>query len=70
MGICKLGKSDLESTPFMLGGNVFGWTIGPERSFKILDNFIESGFRWIDTADCYFKFVPGNKGGESEEIIG
>src|SRR5262249_7881502 len=35
-----------------------------------LDGFVEAGFRWIDTADCYFKFVPGNKGGESEEILG
>lgn len=70
MNTRQLGQTGLEMDPFILGGNVFGWTIGQDMSFRILDGFVEAGFRWIDTADCYFKFVPGNKGGESEEILG
>ena len=66
----KLGKSGLEIAPLMFGGNVFGWTIDEATSFKILDAFVGAGFDAIDTADVYSKWVPGNKGGESEIIIG
>lgn len=66
----KLGKSDLMVSSLMFGGNVFGWTINEAESFKILDRFIDSGFNFIDTADTYSKWVPGNHGGESETIIG
>jgi aryl-alcohol dehydrogenase-like predicted oxidoreductase len=66
----KLGKSDLEIVPLVLGGNVFGWTIDETKSFEILDAFVDRGFNCIDTADIYAKWVPGNQGGESEAIIG
>lgn len=65
-----LGKTDLNIAPIVFGGNVFGWTIDEQKSFEILDQFIESGFNFIDTADVYSRWVPGNKGGESETIIG
>ncbi|MDE8653622.1 aldo/keto reductase [Novosphingobium album (ex Liu et al. 2023)] len=54
----------------VFGGNVFGWTIDRDRSFAVLDAFYEAGGRMIDTADGYSSWVPGNKGGESETIIG
>jgi len=54
----------------VLGGNVFGWTISAEQSFPILDSFYEAGGRMIDSAEGYSAWVPGNKGGESEAIIG
>lgn len=66
----KLGTSALLVSPLTFGGNVFGWTINEQESFKILDAFIESGFNFIDTADTYSTWVHGNKGGESETIIG
>src|SRR5947209_6162519 len=66
----ELGKSGLQVAPLALGGNVFGWTIDEKTSFKILDGFASSGFNLVDTADMYSKWVPGNKGGESETIIG
>ena len=66
----KLGKSAIEIAPLMFGGNVFGWTVDEAMSFKLLDGFVGAGFNAIDTADVYSKWVPGNKGGESETIIG
>ena len=66
----KLGKSDLEVAPLMFGGNVFGWTIDEGTSFRLLDQFVDAGFNFIDTADVYSKWAPGNSGGESEAIIG
>ena len=65
-----LGKTDLNIAPIVFGGNVFGWTIDEQKSFEILDHFIETGFNFIDTADVYSRWVPGNKGGEQETIIG
>ncbi|MCF2148589.1 aldo/keto reductase [Desmonostoc muscorum LEGE 12446] len=66
----KLGRSGLEVSPISFGGNVFGWTIDENTSFEILDNFIAAGGNFIDTADVYSKWVPGNQGGESETILG
>ena len=65
-----IGKSDLKVAPINLGGNVFGWTLNEQQSFEILDKFVGAGFNFIDTADVYSTWVPGNKGGESETIIG
>jgi aryl-alcohol dehydrogenase-like predicted oxidoreductase len=66
----KLGNSDIEVAPLTLGGNVFGWTIDEAKSFEVLDAFADAGCNLIDTADVYSIWVPGNKGGESETIIG
>jgi aryl-alcohol dehydrogenase (NADP+) len=65
-----LGKSDLDVLPLALGGNVFGWTADRDTSFDILDAFHAEGGDFIDTADSYSSWVPGNSGGESETIIG
>ena len=66
----QLGNSGLEVAPLALGGNVFGWTVAEPTSFKLLDAFAAAGFNFIDTADVYSTWVPGNQGGESETIIG
>jgi aryl-alcohol dehydrogenase-like predicted oxidoreductase len=66
----KLGHSNLQVVPLMLGGNVFGWTVDAATSFSILDAFTDAGFNFIDTADVYSRWKPGNHGGESETIIG
>jgi aryl-alcohol dehydrogenase-like predicted oxidoreductase len=66
----RLGKSGIEVAPIAFGGNVFGWTIDEKKSFEMLDAFMASGFNFIDTADTYSRWVPGNRGGESETIIG
>jgi len=66
----QFGKSDLMVSPISFGGNVFGWTLNEEESFRILDEFFDHGFNFIDTADSYSIWVPGHKGGESETIIG
>lgn len=65
-----LGKSGLSIRPFVLGGNVFGWTADRAASFAILDRFAARGGGMIDTADVYSAWVPGHRGGESEAMIG
>jgi aryl-alcohol dehydrogenase-like predicted oxidoreductase len=66
----KLGSSDLEVFPLALGGNVFGWTADEETSFAVLDAYTAAGGNFVDTADSYSAWIEGNKGGESETIIG
>ena len=66
----NLGNSGLQVAPLAFGGNVFGWTADEKTSFALLDAFVDAGFNLIDTADNYSHWVPGNKGGESEIIIG
>ena len=65
-----LGHSNIQVAPLVFGGNVFGWTVNAEASFRLLDAFVDRGFNFIDTADTYSRWVPGNKGGESESILG
>lgn len=65
-----LGSTGIEIAPLVFGGNVFGWTVDESVSFKLLDRFFEAGLNAIDTADIYSNWVPGNRGGESETIIG
>lgn len=66
----EIGTSGIKVQPFAFGGNVFGWTIDRQLSFDILDAFVDLGLDLIDTADVYSYWKPGNKGGESETIIG
>ncbi len=65
----KFGNTGLEVAPFAFGGNVFGFTIVEQTSFKVLDAFVDEGFNLIDTSDSYSRWVPGNKGGESKPLL-
>jgi aryl-alcohol dehydrogenase-like predicted oxidoreductase len=66
----QLGASALAVSPLAFGGNVFGWTVDEPRSFELLDAYVAAGGNFIDTADMYSRWKPGNRGGESETIIG
>jgi aryl-alcohol dehydrogenase-like predicted oxidoreductase len=66
----NLGTTDIKVYPLNLGGNVFGWTADKDESFAVLDAYAAAGGNFVDTADGYSRWVPGNSGGESETIIG
>ncbi|GLQ93878.1 aldo/keto reductase [Dyella acidisoli] len=70
MQLRQLGRSTLSVAPLAFGGNVFGWSVDEQRSFELLDAFVDAGFNLVDTADVYSAWAPGNRGGESETIIG
>lgn len=65
-----LGGSGLRIAPLVFGANVFGWTVDQALCLRLLDRFVDAGLNAIDTADIYSRWVPGNKGGESETMIG
>lgn len=66
----SLGRTGIQVPKLTFGGNVFGWTVDQKTSFSLLDALVEKGLYFIDTADVYSKWAPGNAGGESETIIG
>ncbi len=66
----QLGHSAIEVPALCFGGNVFGWTADEQRSFELLDALLGSGLNFVDTADTYSHWAPGNHGGESETILG
>lgn len=66
----RIGTSDLTVFPLALGGNVFGWTADESTSFHVLDAYTGAGGDFIDSADVYSAWAPGNSGGESETVIG
>lgn len=69
MSLRRLGRTDLQIAPLVLGTNTLGWTADEATSFAILDAFVDHGYSAIDTADVYSRWVPGNDS-ESERIIG
>jgi aryl-alcohol dehydrogenase-like predicted oxidoreductase len=70
MTLRRIGSTDLKTPPLVLGGNVFGWTADQAASLAILDAFVARGGTMIDTADSYSAWAPGNRGGESEHVVG
>ena len=70
MEMRRLGRTGLRVAALCLGGNTFGWTTDQPASEAVLDAYVEAGGNFIDTADVYSRWVPGNSGGESEIALG
>jgi aryl-alcohol dehydrogenase (NADP+) len=68
--MADIAGTALQVSPLCLGANVFGWTADERASFEVLDAYTAAGGNFIDTADAYSAWAPGNSGGESEAIIG
>ena len=65
-----LGSTDLRVSALCMGTMQFGWTCDEHAAFQVLDAYAAAGGNFIDTADIYSRWSPGNPGGVSEEIIG
>jgi aryl-alcohol dehydrogenase-like predicted oxidoreductase len=66
----RLGRTGLKVSELCLGTMQWGWTADEATSFEVMDAFVAAGGTFIDTADVYSRWVEGNPGGVSEEIIG
>ncbi|PXW25875.1 UNVERIFIED_CONTAM: aryl-alcohol dehydrogenase-like predicted oxidoreductase [Williamsia faeni] len=64
----RIGTSDLDVYPLLLGGNTFGWTSDPATSFTVLDGYVSAGGNFVDTSDSYT--MPDKTDGDSETILG
>ena len=70
MRLRPLGRTGLEVSNLCLGTMQFGWTADEPSSFAVMDAFVAAGGNFLDTADVYSRWAPGNPGGISEQIIG
>ncbi|MBP1694052.1 MAG: yrpG, partial [Chloroflexi bacterium] len=66
----NLGRTGLKVSELCLGTMQFGWTADENTSFDVLTRAFEAGINFIDTADVYSRWSPGNPGGIAETIIG
>ena len=65
-----LGNSGVEVSIYCLGTMYYGTRVEEEMSFQLLDQFVEAGGTFIDTANIYAWWVSDSKGGESETLLG
>lgn len=70
MRYTTLGRTGLKVSRLCLGTMTFGWSADESTSFRIMDAALAAGINFFDTADIYSRWIEGNKGGESETIIG
>jgi aryl-alcohol dehydrogenase-like predicted oxidoreductase len=66
----EIGSTDLSVSSLCMGTMQFGWSADKSTSLKVLSAGFDSGVNFIDTADIYSRWVPGNSGGEAESILG
>ncbi|HLF25139.1 MAG TPA: aldo/keto reductase [Anaerolineae bacterium] len=66
----KLGRTGLKVSALCMGTMNYGWTAPEENAAPVLDAFVAAGGNFIDTADVYSRWAPGNPGGVAETLIG
>ncbi len=65
-----LGRTGFRVSVFCMGTMQFGWSADEPTSQQVLSSAYEAGINFIDSADIYSQWVPGNPGGVAEEIVG
>ena len=66
----QLGTTGVEVSALCLGAMLFGTRTDQATSTMLLDQYVEAGGSFIDTANIYAHWVPGGAGGESEQLLG
>ncbi len=66
----NLGRTGLKVSELCLGTMTFGWTSDEKNAYQVLDAAHTAGINFIDTADVYTRWHPGNPGGIAETYIG
>jgi aryl-alcohol dehydrogenase-like predicted oxidoreductase len=65
-----LGNTAEQVSALCLGAMYYGTAVGEEMSYRLLDQYLDAGGTFIDTANIYAWWVPGYHGGESETLLG
>lgn len=66
----NLGRSPITVSELCLGAMFFGTRTEPVLAYALLDQFIDAGGTFIDTANNYAVWTEGGVGGESESVVG
>ncbi|MEJ3749957.1 aldo/keto reductase [Actinomycetes bacterium KLBMP 9797] len=71
MRTVALGGSGEQVSQLALGCMLMGTLTDEASSFEMLDRYLDAGGSFLDTANCYAWWPgPGNRGGESEALLG
>ena len=70
MKTIPLGNTGVQVSALCLGAMYFGTRNTEADSFRLLDQYLDAGGSFIDTANIYSHWVPGFKGQESEALLG
>lgn len=66
----QLGRSDLRVSPICLGTMTFGEQVGESQAHSLLDQAVDGGVNFIDTAEMYAVPARRETFGATERIIG
>jgi aryl-alcohol dehydrogenase-like predicted oxidoreductase len=66
----KLGHTGVDVSALSLGCMWFGSLTDEQTSFQLLDQYVDAGGSFLDTANNYAFWIDGYQGGESEQVIG
>jgi aryl-alcohol dehydrogenase-like predicted oxidoreductase len=71
MKTVELARTGQTVSQLSLGCMIMGTATDEPTSFQILDEYVDAGGTFLDTANCYaWWHRPGSLGGESEELLG
>jgi len=70
MQTVPLGNTGVRVSALCLGTMYFGTRQDEATSYRLLDQYIDAGGSFLDTANIYARWVPGGRGGESEALLG
>lgn len=70
MRTVPLGKTNVQVSAFCLGTMYLGSREDQATSYRLLDQYVEAGGSFLDTANTYARWLPGCSGGESETLLG
>jgi aryl-alcohol dehydrogenase-like predicted oxidoreductase len=65
-----LSNSGVEVSALCLGAMFLGTRTDRDTSHHILDQYLDAGGTFIDSANIYAHWIPGFRGGESETLLG
>jgi aryl-alcohol dehydrogenase-like predicted oxidoreductase len=70
MKTVPLGNTGVQVSALCLGAMYLGTRQDEATSFRLLDQYVDAGGTFIDTANIYAHWIPGGHGGESEALLG
>ncbi|MBZ0285815.1 MAG: aldo/keto reductase [Anaerolineae bacterium] len=66
----KLGQTNIDVSSLCLGAMYLGTRNDLASSYRLLDQYLDAGGQFIDSANIYAHWVSGYQGGESEALLG
>lgn len=70
MKTLPLGNTGVQVSALCLGTMFMGTRTDEATSFRLLDQYVDAGGTFLDTANGYAHWIPGGRGGESESLLG